>query len=337
MYTQFDTTTDGDLDNELESGSKTYYIVTDLNNKVAKTDIVIHEGLNIIDDFYKSVKNFRFFNKNGIHEFYHLGLIIYELRIPSETSELPVKLYFECCTRSSYIKPVSKTYTANAFIIGKKYDLRFLSTLKTLKLDYFSFKLCKWSAKYKLINILNMINSKKSIAKLLDRDKYFKSILYSAIVNNNIDVLDWFKSKYDSDSVGDYVIEKCTQLASMLERIEILDWFSKSGYIFEYDEKIILELLKNYKMKSIKWYIEHNCPLNYIDKYDTEILTTFDDFLIYGDIDLLNTWINHYGKRYAHYTERGCNYLVENNKNDVIEWMHKNNLKLITKIKNKND
>jgi hypothetical protein len=339
MYTQFDTDTDDIADDirfeespvNLDSDSKTYYIITDVNNKVAGTDIVIHPGLNIIDEFYKSVKNFRFFNRKGIHDFYNLGVILYELRLPSDTLDLPCKLYFKCCHKSSYIIPDSKTYTSNAFIIGKKYDLRHLQTLKILGLDYFSFKLCKWCAKYKLLDVLDMIHAKHSIVKFLDRDKYFKSILYSAIINNNIEVLDWFKRHYRP--VNEYVIARATQLASILERIEILDWFAKSGYTFEYDEKLILELLKNHKMNALKWYIAHNCPLNYIDRYDTEILTAFDDFLIHGDIDLLDTWINHYGKRYAHYTERGCDFLIKHNKTDVIEWMHKNGLKLITNKK----
>jgi hypothetical protein len=332
MYSQFDTDNDNITFEEsesyinLDSDPKTYYIITDANNKVAGTDIVIHQGLNIIDEFYKSVKNFRFFNKRGIHDFYNLGVILHELRLPSDTLDLSCKLYFKCCYKSSIIIPSSKTYTANAFIIGKKYDLRHLQTLKSLGIDYFSFKLCKWSAKYKLFNVLDMIHAKHSVAKLLDRDKYFKSILYSAIINNNIDVLDWFKSHYRS--INEYVVARATQLASILERIEILDWFAQSGYTFEYDEKLILELLKNQKMNSLKWYIAHNCPLNYIDRYDTEILTAFDDFLIHGDIDLLDTWINHYGKRYAHYTERGCDFLIKHNKTDVIEWMNKNGLPL---------
>jgi hypothetical protein len=258
---------------------------------------------------------------------------MYELTLPTNPSDINIngKLYFECCSAKSYRPPIIKTYTANMFIIGERYDLRNVRTLKEIGLSYFTLKLCRWSAKYNLINVLDMIDSKYSVAKYFTEEEYFKSIIHTAIINDNVSVLDWFHGK--KHHLYYYIIDEATKLASMLEKINILEWFRNSKYTFEYNDKLILELLKNRKMNSLKWYIMHKCPLDYIDRYDTPILTAFDDFLIYGDIDILNAWVNNYGRRYIRYTERGCDFLVKHNKVDIIEWMNKNNLKLITKSK----
>lgn len=116
---------------------------------------------------------------------------------------------------------------------------------------------------WKLLNNIDRIiimiahNKEKEKELLLQCDKNIETFLFGCIGNGYLDLLIWLKQKDNNKFDWYYKHKGFFYLAAKYDRVNILDWANKSGYLTEFEYALLTNIAIRYgKFGVIMWLHE---------------------------------------------------------------------------------
>ena len=283
---------------------KIYYKIT--NQEECHRDFQYQTGLNVLDRPFQEngscvAGGLYFTTLEHLHDFYQYGVWLRVVIIPDDA--LMVK------------DPAGNKWRADKIILGERYPLYDLGTIKKFNLKINEYFICLSSGRG-CLDVLEWWLKTNNEAGL--ELKYDWQAVNYASSESQFKILDWWlkahqehglELKYSSWAIGD---------ASSNGHVNTLEWWRNSGLDLKYSYIAIDKASANGHINVLEWWKSSKLPMKYgnVMKYAS----------MNGHVEVLEWWNN--SGLDLKYNEHAMEYASRNGHVNVLEWWKNSGLDL---------